>query len=278
MKKVIFTALFMAVFSISNAQVQMPQPSPSQYIKQSFGMSSIEITYSRPGVKGRNIIGNLEPYNAVWRTGANAATKITFNDEVEIGGKKIDSGSYALYTIPQKNGEWTFILNKGVTNWGSDGYKESDDVLRTTVKAGKNAQKVETFTMQFSDVKNESCVLNIKWENFSLAIPIQTNIKDKLRAQFETALKGDKKPFWQAAQFYNDIDKNYPKALEMINGALSQAKTPAYYMVYYKALIQKNSGDKMGALATSKESLELAEKANNAGYISLNKELMKQLK
>jgi hypothetical protein len=278
MKKVFLMAFLIAIGSLGFAQVQMPQPSPTQYIKQDFGMSSIELTYSRPGVKGRSIIGNLEPWDAVWRTGANAPTKIKFNDPVEIGGKKVDSGTYVLYTIPKKDGNWIVILNKGLNNWGADGYKESEDVLRTTVKSGNNPQKVETLTMQFSDVKPESCNLNIKWEDFSLQIPILTNIKDKVRAQFEAALQPDKKPYWQAAQFYNEYDKNYPKALEMINSALSQAKSPAYYMVYYKAVIQKNMGDKSGAMATSKQALQLAKDAKNAGYISLNEKLMKDLK
>lgn len=278
MKKILFLAFSMAIFSMGFAQVQMPQPSPTQFIKQDFGMSSIELTYSRPGVKGRTIMGDLEPWDAVWRTGANAPTKIKFNDPVEVGGQKVDSGTYVLYTIPKKDGNWIVILNKGLKNWGADGYKESEDVIRTIVKVGKNAQKVETLTMQFSDVKAESCDLNIKWADFSLKIPITTNIKDKVRAQIESALQSDKKPFWQAAQFYNEYDKNYPKALEMIDKALSSSKTPAFYQVYYKALIQKNQGDKVGAMATSKQSLQLSKDANNAGYVSLNEKLMKDLK
>ena len=278
MKKLFLLALSSAIITLGFAQVQMPQPSPTQTIKQDFGMSSIELTYSRPGVKGRTIMGNLEPWDAVWRTGANAPTKIKFNDPVEIGGKKIEAGTYVLYTIPKKDGNWIFILNNGLNNWGADGYKESEDVLRTNVKVGKNPQSVETLTMQFSDIKPESCDLNIKWADFSLQIPITTNIKDKVRAQIEAALQPEKKPYWQAAQFYNEYDKNYPKALEMIDKALSSSKTPAYYQVYYKAVIQKNMGDKAGAMATSKQSLQLAKDAKNAGYISLNEKLMEDLK
>jgi hypothetical protein len=278
MKSILFTFLLTGTFSLGFAQVQMPQPSPTQYIKQDFGMSSIELTYSRPGLKGRSIIGVVEPWNVVWRTGANASTKIRFNDPVEILGHKIDSGTYALYTIPQKNGAWTFILNKGVTNWGADGYKQSEDVMRATVKAGKNPGKVETLTMQFSDMSFDKCVLNIKWEDFSLRIPITVSIKDRIRAQIEAALQTDKKPYWQAAQFYNEHDKNYEKALTMMNALLAQTKSPAYYIVYYKALIQKNMGDKKGALITSNESLALAKAAKNTAYIQLNEKLQKELK
>lgn len=278
MKKTILSALAMGIITLASAQVKMPAPSTAQTIKQEFGMAGIELTYSRPNVKGRTIMGDLEPWNVIWRTGANAATKITFNDDVEMFGHKVAPGSYAIYTIPQKNGEWTFILNKGANNSGVTGYKESEDVFRQKVKVGKNPSTVETLTMQFSDVKPESCVLNIKWDNFSIQAPITTNIKDRLRAQIEEALKSDKKPYWQAAQFYADMDNNKAKALEMIDGAIAQSPTPPFYMVYYKAVLQKDLGDKKAALATSQQALQLAKDAKNDAYVLLNEKLMKGLK
>lgn len=278
MKKAFFTILSMGLVSLAFAQVRMPQPSPTQYIKQDFGLSTIELTYSRPSLKGREIIGEVEPWNVLWRTGANAATKIRFNDPVEIFGHKVDTGNYAIYTIPQKNDEWTFILNKGFNNSGVSGYNESEDVFREKIKAGKNAMKEETLTMQFSDFKTESCTLNIKWEDFALKIPITTNIKDKLRAQLETALTSDKKPYWQAAQFYNEFDNNKAKALEMINAAIAESDKPPFFMVYYKAKVQKDMGDKKGAMATAQQSLTLSKEAKNDTYILMNEKLMKELK
>lgn len=278
MKKILFAVIAFLCFFSAEAQVKMPAPSPTEYLRQDFGLSNIELTYSRPGLKGRNMIGNVEPWGVVWRTGANAATKIHFHDAVEINGQKIDSGAYALYTIPQKNGEWNFILNKGVTNWGADGYKESDDVLRMKVKAGKNAKKVETLTMQFSDITPETINLNIKWEDFALQIPIVTKIRDRVKASVEEALTGEKKPYWQAANYYYEYEKNYPKALEMVNEAIAQQPKPAYYVVYFKAKVQKEMGDKKGAIATAQQSLELAKAANNEGYILLNQKLINELK
>lgn len=278
MKKTILLAiLFFSVSSIF-AQVKMPAPSPTQFIRQDFGLGSIELTYSRPGVKGRQMIGDIEPWGSVWRTGANAATKIRFTDAVEIDNKKIDSGSYALYTIPNKDGNWVFILNKGVSNWGADGYKESDDVLRMNVKAGQNKSKVETLTMQFSDITSETCILNIKWENFSLRIPIRTEIKSRIRNSIEAALKGDKKPYWQAASFYYEWDKNYPKALEMVDAAIAQQSTPPYYMVFYKARIQKDAGDKKGAAESAKKAYELAKAGKNENYMIMSEKIINELK
>lgn len=279
MKKIFASFLFSAVIALTGfSQVKMPAPSPTQFIKQDFGLSSIELTYSRPGLKGRNVFGTVVQYDSLWRTGANAATKIKFNDPVEILGHKVDSGSYAIYTIPHKNGEWTFILNKGFNNSGVSGYQEREDVFRENIKSSQSPLKVETLTMQFADVKPESCTLSITWGNLALKIPIKENIKDKIRSQIEAALSSDKKPYWQAAQFYNEYDGNKTKALEMVNDAIAQNENPPFFMVYYKAKIQKDLGDKKGAMATSQQSLELAKAAGNSDYVLLNEKLMKELK
>lgn len=279
MKKVFCLFVFSSIFTLAGfSQVRMPAPSPTQFIRQDFGLSSIELTYSRPGLKGRNVFGNVVLYDSLWRTGANAATKIKFNDPVEILGHKVDTGSYAIYTIPHKNGEWTFVLNKGFNNSGVTGYQQSEDVFRENVKANKTANKVETFTMQFTNIKPQSCDLSLMWDNIVVNVPIKENITDKLRTQIEAALSSDKKPYWQAAQFYNEYDNNKTKALEMVNEAIQQSGKPPFFMVYYKATIQKDLGDKKGAIASAKQSMELAKEANNNDYVVLNEKLINSLK
>jgi hypothetical protein len=275
-KMMLATVAFFCIAIASTAQVRMPQPSPTQTLKQDFGMGSIELTYSRPNAKGRKIYGDLVPYNKIWRTGANAATKIVFTDAVEIGGKKLDSGTYVFYTIPGID-SWEIVLNKGLKNWGTDGYKDAEDVVRFKVEPTSMKTKQETFTMQFADVKPESCLLNIMWEKTIVTIPITTNIKEKVRAQIDAAMLTDKKPYWQAAQFYNEYDKNLSKALENINKAI-EGNDKAFYMWLYKAKIQKEMGDKEGAMVSSKRSLELAKEAKNDDYVKMNEDLQKKLK
>ena len=137
MKKLLIAALSLSSVSLAaQAQVKMPAPSPTQTIKQDFAIGNIEIVYSRPSAKGRKVFGDLVPYGKLWRTGANAATKISFSDAVEIGGKKIEPGTYALYTKPSED-NWEIILNKGTGNWGIDGYKEEQDVLNIKVVPSK---------------------------------------------------------------------------------------------------------------------------------------------
>lgn len=277
MKKIFLSAITIASFALfSTAQVKMPAPSPTQTVKQDFAIGTVELTYSRPMAKGRKIFGDLVPYNKLWRTGANAATKIVFNEPVEMGGKKLDTGTYVLYTIPGIE-SWEIILNRGLTNWGVDGYKESEDVLRFSVPVFKMKNKLESFTMEFSDVKPETCALDIQWENTMVSIPLRANFKDKVRAQIEAAMKTEKKPYWAAAQFYNEYDKNLALALENSTKAIEGNKE-AFWMWLYKAKIQKEMGDKAGAMASSKKSMELATAAKNDDYVKMNKDLQKTLK
>ncbi|MEO6252072.1 MAG: DUF2911 domain-containing protein [Ferruginibacter sp.] len=277
MKKILLSAMAIAAFTLlSTAQVKMPAPSPTQTVKQDFAIGSIELTYSRPTAKGRKIFGDLVPYNKLWRTGANAATKIVFTEPVEFGGKRVDTGTYVLYTIPGRD-SWEIILNKGLKNWGIDGYKETEDVVRITTSSYKVKNKVESFTMEFSDVKAETCVLEIKWEKTGVAIPVVANFKDKVRAQIEASMKTDKKPYWAAAQFYNEYDKNLPLALENTTKAIEGNKE-AFWMWIYKAKIQKDMGDKAGAMESSKKSMELAAAAKNDDYVKMNQDLQKSLK
>ena len=259
----------------SKSQTFLPASSPSQTIKQQFGLGSIEVIYSRPGSKGRRVFGDLVPYNKLWRTGANAATKINFTNQVELYGRKVDSGSYVLYTIPGEE-SWEIIINKGIGNIGTEGYKESEDVARFKIQPIKIKKKTALFTIQFADVQPEQCELQLLWENKLISIRITTNIKEKIRAQINAALLTNNKSFWEAAQFYYEYDKNLNKALEYATKA-SDINLKAFWIFLYKAKIQQEMGDNAGALLSSKISLQLAKEAKNDDYIKMNERLQKEL-
>lgn len=281
MKKLVFSAVIILSSLLASAQVNMPSPSPTQKIKQDFGMGEIVLTYSRPSLKERTVFGEgseLAPLGKMWRTGANAATRLHFNDFVNIGGKNLDSGSYVLYTIPGEK-QWTIIINKGLENWGTDGYTDSQDVVRLTVPAyNLNIQPIETFTMGFSNLKPESCDLTLMWSKTAVMIPITTNIKDRLRNQIEEALKSDKKPpYQQAANFYFDWDKNYDKALTNVNAAIAK-NTEAFWLYMLKAKIEAAQHNNIGANADALKCKELAAKAENDDYVKQAEKLIASLK
>jgi len=277
MRKIFMLATGIAIMNIANAQ--LPAPSPTETISQDFGLGKIMVTYSRPGLKNRTVFmqnSELAPLGKLWRTGANAATKITFTDKVTMGGKDLDTGTYVVYTIPGKN-QWEIILNKGLKNWGSDGYQESDDVVRFKVPVTATSPAVESFTMQLANVKYQNCELQMSWGTTMVSIPITTNIVDRIRTQIEQALQSDKKPYWQAANFYYEWDKNNDKALENVNNAITESPD-AFYMYLLRAKIEKAQGKKMQAKNDAQKCKDLAMAAKNDDYVTQADELLKSLK
>jgi hypothetical protein len=281
MKHFIKTLSIALIFfvSISNVKAQepmMPNPSSGQSIIQEFGLGKVTLTYNRPNTKGRKIFGALEGYGQVWRTGANNATSITFTDEVTFGGKTLPAGSYSLFTIPNKT-DWTIILNKTAQQWGAYDYKEADDILRITLKPTTTKSLMETLTINFSDVKAGSMNLDIVWENTAISIPLTVNYDLKVMANIEKAMQGDKKPYFAAAQYYYENNKDIKKALEWVTEAeKNDAKAPWYKL--WKARIQLKAGDKVGAKATAEAGLKLAQNIKNEEYVRLHQTFLTQLK
>jgi len=281
MKKILLLA-GIAFTAFSQAQVvKMPAPSSTQTIVQDFGAGKIELTYSRPNIKERSLFkvnSDLAPLDKLWRLGANAATKINFSDNVTMGGKLLDTGTYVIYAIPGKE-YWDIILNKGLTNWGTDGYKESEDVVRIKVKSQKINIPVETFTMIFGEILPESCNLTILWGTTAVIVPISTNIRTRLRAQIEKDLSADNvKPaaYQSAANFYLEWDKDLSKAL--VNAKKATAANPkAFYLYLLEAKIEKEAGDKMAAKISAQKCIELATIAKNEDYIKQANDLIKKL-
>lgn len=280
--KTTFKAMLLLAFTVAlntdlQAQgIKMPQASSSQTITQEFGLGKITLSYSRPNVKGRKIFGGLEPYGSVWRTGANSATVITFTEPVKVGGKELAAGDYGLFTIPGEN-EWTVIFNKGAKQWGAYEYKEADDVLRIKVKPNKTKEKVETFTMQFANVLPSSAQLQLMWENTALNVDLTTEVDATVMASIDQAMKGEKKPYFQAAQYYYANNKDPKLALEWATAA-DAGNTKAPWIKLLKGRLQLKNGDKAAAVKTATEGLQIATEIKNPEYIRLHTELLNQAK
>lgn len=274
--KLFACCMFCAAVLLADAQsIKTPQPSPGQTIKQDFGISSVELNYSRPGMKGRKIFGDLVPYGKVWRTGANSATRIKFSDDVTIGGQPLKAGEYAIYTVPDEK-EWEIIINKGSANWGTD-YKQEDDILRVKATATKLDQPVETFTMQFANVKPNSTELQLMWDKTLVSVPITTDVDQKVMAQIDNAMNKDNHPYYQAAMYYMETGRDLNQALTWFDKAIEQNPN-AYWVYHQKANALAKLGKKAEAKTTAQKSMELARAANNQDYVKLNEKLMDNLK
>lgn len=278
MKKLFISIIVMMVFTAVNVYAQLtPQPSSTQSIVQDFGLGKINLTYSRPDVKGRKIFGGMEPYGAVWRTGANSATVIKFTDDVSMEGQKVPAGEYGLFSIPGEK-EWTIILSKQPKQWGAYMYKEADDFLRFKVKTEHLAALTETMTLAFTNVTTTSCNLQMMWEHSSFTIHMTTDIDAKVMARIDSAMNTDKKPYYEALIYYYNNNKDMDKALAWATELEKDKNFPPFVPKLWKARILLRKGDKAAAITTAQEGVKMATEMKTDEYVRLNNELIAQAK
>lgn len=279
MKKRLFSAILIVFIMAMGgndlaAQIKLPPASSPQTITQGLGISELTLTYNRPSARGRKIFGALVPYGEVWRTGANNVSTLTFNGEVEIADQTVPAGTYGLFTIPNTD-EWIIILSKNSQQWGAYNYKQEEDLLRFAVKPRQLSAPVETFTIDFSDVTPNKVTLNVSWENTAVGFDIVVDQDEEIMASIDEAMKGEKKPYFQAAQYYYNNNKDINKALEWAMAA-DEGNTRAPHVKYWKARIQLKAGDKQGAITTAKEGIEIAKAGNNEEYVILNSQVIEE--
>jgi hypothetical protein len=272
------TMLFACLSYKAYAQVpRIPEASSTQTLIQDFGLGKITITYSRPNVKDRKIFGGINPWGEVWRTGANAATVITFTEKVLIEGNSVPAGSYSLFSIPEKN-EWTIILNKVVKQWGAYSYKQSEDFVRFKVKPIRVSEKRETFTMQFANSTTKASDLYLVWDHTAAAIHFETDDDAKITANIDELMKGDRKPYYfNAIQYYYENHKDVDKALGWVYEAEKvDPKGPWYKLWKSRLLLRK--GDKAGAIAAAEEGIAISKTTKDDEYERLNQQALDQAK
>lgn len=257
-------------------QLTTPQPSPTQTMKQNFGLSSIELSYSRPGMKGRKIFGDLVPYGKVWRTGANAATIITFGEEVTIGGTKVAAGKYGLLTIPEAN-EWTVIISKQTDVTSPEAYKQDQDVVRVKAKPMPLPFPIETFTISFDDMKSNGCSIGIMWEQVYVMVPITIEVDSKVMKQIDNIMNKDNRPYYNAANYYYDNGKDLNVALGWVNKAVEAAPKAQPWVHTLKTKILAKLGKKAEAIAAAKNAIQIAKDTNFPDFIKQNEDILKTL-
>ena len=276
MKKIFFgIAAIFACCALNAQQLRTPAPSTTTTVKQDFALSSVELSYSRPSMKGRKIFGDLVPYDKVWRTGANQATTLTFGEEVMIGGTKLPAGKYGMVSIPGAN-EWTVIITKQTDITSPAAYKQENDVVRVKVQPMKLPFPIETFTISFDDIKNNTMNISLMWENTYLAFPVNVDVDSKVMAQIKTIFEGDPKPYFNAAMYYMDNGKDVNQALAWFDKALVQNPN-AFWVHHQRANALAKLGRKQDAIAAANKSIELAKVAKNDDYVKLNEDLLKKL-
>lgn len=269
--------LTIGAHSMAQAQLRIPSASPLQTTKQSFALGDITLEYSRPAVKGRTVFGDLVPYDKVWRTGANATSKITFSSDVKLEGKEVKAGTYGLFTIPGKS-SWEVMLSKDLALGANVGaYSKENEVVRVQVKPTTLANKVETFTINIADIKPNSAVLEIMWDKTRVPVAITADVDQTILKNIETSMASDKPAYFEAASYYYDTNRDLKQALNWITKATDQNPN-AFWMMLLKARIELKLNEKAKAIASAEKTVALATQAKNADYVKMANDLIASAK
>ena len=279
MKKLLLLCVaVLAVVASASAQIKTPAPSPSCKITQEVGLIKVDVDYSRPSAKGRKVFGELVPFGEIWRTGANSATKLTFSDDVTLGGNKVAKGTYALYTIPMEK-EWTIIIYKNTTLGG--GLKEvKDDELaaKFNVPSARLNDAVESFSIAFDNLRNAGGDLILSWEKTKVVIPIGLETDAKVLADIKKVMAGpDAGAYYAAGRYYFEEKKDMKQALEWVNKSLEMGGDK-FWILRMKSQIQAELGMYKDAVATAEKSLELAKADGNMDYVRMNEKSISEWK
>lgn len=280
MKKII---LFLSVALLTTsvfAQVKTPQPSPAAKIEQAVGLTTFTIEYSRPGVKGRTVFGDLVPYGKVWRTGANKAVQFSIDTDITVEGKELKAGKYALFTVPNKD-NWDIIFYEETEIWGTPGtWVDSLEAARVKVRSKALTDVVESFTISIDNCSNGSSAhLNISWEKTMVSVKMEVPTEAIALKSIENTMNGPSAgDYYKAASYYLDLNKDLETALDWITKACEMRGEKAYWYFRKKSLIEAALGKYAEAIATAEISLKNAEAAGNADYVKMNKESIEEWK
>jgi len=257
------------------AQISTPPASPKSKIEQVVGLTTINIEYSRPSMKGRTIFASngLVPFDKMWRTGANQATKVSFSTDATVGGYDLKAGSYAVLSKPSASNWEFYFYNYDKSSWSS--YLEAEPAATITVSPMASAQPVETFSIYISDLTSKSATLNIAWDKTVLPLKMMMDPDKAVMENIDAVLAGPTKgDYYSAATYYHTAGKSLPKALAWIEKATA-GDNPRFWQVRRKALILADMGQMKKAVDAATESLNLAQEAGNEDYVRMNQKDIK---
>jgi hypothetical protein len=250
---------------VARADLELPRPSPFAKVSQDVGLTQITVDYSCPGVKGRKIWGALVPFDKMWRTGANRATKITFSKDVTFVDQAVPAGTYALFTIPAKSGEWTVILNKNADQPGTGiNYKPELDLVRVKTHA-KPAPHRERLAFLFSDFTDDRASLDLEWEKLRVSIPIKVNTSEQALASINKEVDNAWQPFANAARYMLETRKDYDAGMKLIDQSLALKED--WQNVWIKASLLAAKGDFKTARAQAQKAYDLGQKAGPGFFL-----------
>jgi hypothetical protein len=279
MKKLLLVfAVFAMAFNV-NAQLETPQPSPLSKLEQKVGLTDVTVEYSRPGVKGRIIFGDLEPWGTVWRTGANKNTIITFSDDVTIAGQEVKAGSYSIFTKLNSATQWDVMFYSDTENWGTPrNWDDSKVVATAKVDVMEVPFSVETFSIDINNITNNGGTIDMIWEKSYVGIPFTVPTDKTVSSTIDKLMAGPSADdYYASARYYLEADKDIKTAVKWIDMAIEMTKDePRFWWLRQQSLIHAKAGNKDKAIAAAKASMAGAKEAKNENYVKMNMDSLKE--
>lgn len=261
-------ALALSAPALRAQEIRLPQPSPAAKVGLAVGITDVEITYHRPGVKGRGIWGGLVPYGEVWRLGANNATTISFSTPVKVEGHDVPAGKYALFAIPGKD-KWTLVLNKKAEQWGAYFYKQEEDVLRFDVKpqAGPPTEKTEWMSFSITPASESSATVEMAWESLRVPFTVSADADRMVWSGIDAALAGKPNAEAYLTGVHYALEKNtrLDDAMTWADKALALEEN--FWGHEYKAKLLQKKGQVEEAVRHLDKAMELAKGKAPQEYI-----------
>lgn len=273
MRSIFFTILFFISY-LNYSQINTPRTSPAAEISQIVGLTDIDVEYSRPSMRGREIFGNVVPFGKIWRTGADSSTKISFSTDVVIGDKKVNAGTYSVFSIPEKN-NWSVIFYSDVELWGvPKDWSDEKIAFISTFKTSKTHSSVESFTISFNNMTNNDVDMTFSWSDVSVYLNIKVPTKKLVSDNIKEVMSGTPtaSDYYASAVYYKQENVNLDLALEWINKAIEMFENPRFYQLRQQSLIMAANKKYLPAINVAKESLKLSIEADNKDYTKMNKE------
>jgi hypothetical protein len=231
----------------------LPRPSPLARVEQRVGVTDFAVEYSSPGVKKRKIWGGLVPYDELWRTGANAATKLEASRDFTFGGIAVAAGTYSLFTIPGKK-SWTVILNSKADLAGTRDYDETNNVARVTVNAAA-APLRERMAFLFSNTTDDTARLDLEWDKLRVSVPIQVETRKYVMANIEETLDTAWRPYFTSARWLLENDGDLTQAMDYVDTSITIK--PTWWNNWVKAQILAKQGHPAEAIAAAEQAESL---------------------
>ncbi len=264
-----------AAIGVGASAQDLPKTSPHGEVEQVIGLTKVDVDYSRPSVRGRQVFGDMLPFGKLWRLGANMNTTIEFDGPVVIEGNTLEKGKYSMFAIPDKE-YWTLIFNKNTQLWGEGDYKQAEDVMRMKAKV-EPCEFTETLIISFDDVKDDQARMDIRWEKTRVSVVIKADATQQGIANIKEAMsKPDIKAgaYNSSASFALDRNVMTKEALDWASKAVKM--DPKFYYIHTLARAQAANGLMKEAAATAQQSMEAAKKAGDMAYVKKNEALLKE--